>query len=78
MATITIEVPRGVEEFLSRRAAAQGYAKTGDYVADLLLLHQQRESLERKLLDAVESGDFEEVTPQFWSGMRQHVSLELR
>ena len=74
VATITIEVSTTTEEFLSAKAAERGYSTTSDYVRDLIELHRKRESIEQEILTAMESGDFEEVTPAFWSRLRASVT----
>ena len=74
MATITIEVSATTEEFLTAKAAERGYSTASDYVRDLIAWHQQRESIEEQLLAAVASGDFEEVTPAFWSRLRASLT----
>ena len=73
VATITIDVPDTVQEFISAKAVAGGYPNPGEYVLDLLQRQQQRDTIEEQLLAAVESADFEEVTPEFWSRLRARV-----
>lgn len=73
MATIRIEVSETTEEFLMAKAAERGYPTAADYVRDLVLRHQERAIVEQHLVAAVESGDFEEVTPAFWARLRAPV-----
>jgi antitoxin ParD1/3/4 len=66
---LSVPVPRALESFIKERVAAQGFHTVSEYVRALIRADQEqaaRQRLEAKLLEAVERGDYREVTPEFW------------
>jgi antitoxin ParD1/3/4 len=66
---LSIPVPLVMEAFIKERVAEQGFHTVSEYVRALIREDQQkaaRQKLEVKLLEAVERGDYREVTPEFW------------
>ncbi len=74
MAHLNLDLPEPTKELLLRKAAEKGFASPGEFVAALLQLCGERETLESQLLAAVDEGEFEEVTPEFWSRLRAHAA----
>ena len=67
---LSIPVPRALEDFIKERVSSQGFHTVSEYVLALILVDQEqaaRQRLEAKLLEAVERGDYREVTPEFWN-----------
>jgi putative addiction module CopG family antidote len=66
---LSIPVPRALEDFIKERVSSQGFHTVSEYVRALIRADQEqaaRQRLEAKLLEAVERGDYREVTPAFW------------
>src|SRR6266446_912585 len=73
---LSIPVPPAMDVFIQERIAAQGFQTVSEYVRALIRADQQRaarERLEAKLLEAVERGDYREVTPEFWQRLRDAI-----
>jgi len=67
---LSIPVPRALEDFIKERVSSQGFHTVSEYVRALIRADQEqaaRQRLEAKLLEAVERGDYREVTPEFWN-----------
>lgn len=67
---LSILVPRSLEDFIKERVSSQGFHTVSEYVRALIRAVQEqaaRQRLEAKLLEAVERGDYREVTPEFWN-----------
>jgi Arc/MetJ-type ribon-helix-helix transcriptional regulator len=54
---ITLALPQPLEDFVTRQAAASGYADARAYVEDLIRDAQRRSHLEARLLAGVEALD---------------------
>lgn len=66
---LSVPVPPAMETFIKERVASQGFHTVSEYVRSLIRADQDqaaRQQLEAKLLEAVERGDYREVTPEFW------------
>ena len=66
---LSIPIPRTLETFVKKRVASQGFHTVSEYVRALIRADQEqatRQRLEAKLLEAVERGDYRDVTPEFW------------
>jgi antitoxin ParD1/3/4 len=73
---LSIPVPPAMDAFIHERIATQGFHTVSEYVRALIRADQQRaarEQLEAKLLEAVERGDYREVTPEFWQRLRNAI-----
>ena len=73
MTTLTIELPETVKQFLSEKVQEGGYQTASEYIVELLEVCQNRDRIENKLLEAIESNRFEEVTADFWEQLRDRV-----
>jgi len=70
---LSIPVPATLDAFIHERIAVQGFQTVSEYVRALIRADQQhaaREKLEAKLLEAVERGDYQEATPEWWQRLR--------
>ena len=76
MSTMNISLPEKMRSFVEMQVSGGLYSSASDYVRALIREDQKRRSqndLEEKLLAALESGKFEEVTPEFFSRLRKKV-----
>ncbi len=74
MATLNINIPDSVEQFVATKVAQGGYSTPSEFIVDVLQLFQQRDGIEQKLLAAIDNNDFEEVTPALWDRLRERAS----
>ena len=77
---LSIPIPRTLETFVKERVASKGFHTVSEYVRALIRADQEqaaRQRVEAKLLEAVERGDYRDVTREFWSGWR-HLPRENR
>jgi putative addiction module CopG family antidote len=74
MATIQVDLPEEVNQFVSAKVAEGRFRSAGDFIVALLSACRHRETIESKLLAAVESGTFQEVTPDFWDRLRTRAA----
>jgi antitoxin ParD1/3/4 len=77
MQTMNISLPDPMKEYVEERVSAGAYSSASEYVRELVRADQKRhakEQLEQILLNAVNSGDPFEVTPE----MLKDIKLKLR
>jgi antitoxin ParD1/3/4 len=77
MQTMNISLPDPMKEFVEERVSAGAYSSASEYVRELVRADQKRhakEQLEQILLNAMNSGDPFEVTPE----MLEDVKHKLR
>lgn len=66
---LSVPIPPAMDAFIQERLISQGFHTVSEYVRSLIRADQEqaaRQQLEAKLLEAVERGDYREVTPEFW------------
>lgn len=69
-----IELPDPLRAWVDRQVSRRGYGTASDYVLDLLRqeqLQEVRDRVDKKLVEALESGPAGEMTPQDWQDVRQ-------
>ena len=77
MQTMNISLPDPMKEYVEERVSAGAYSSASEYVRELVRADQKRhakEQLEQILLNAMNSGDPFEVTPE----MLEDIKLKLR
>jgi antitoxin ParD1/3/4 len=77
MQTMNISLPEPMKEYVEERVSAGAYSSASEYVRELVRADQKRhakEQLEQILLNAMNSGDPFEVTPE----MLEDIKLKLR
>lgn len=76
MSRLNISLPDRLRVFAERRTEEQGYATISEYLRELILKDQKRESearLEMLLLDGLNSGDPIEVTSEYVGAKLQRL-----
>jgi len=76
MQTMNISLPDPMKQFVEEQVNAGGYSAVSEYVRDLVRADQKskaKDQLEETVLDALNSGDAIQVTPQMWNELRQHL-----
>ncbi len=70
LTSLNIPVLTSQKSYLEQRAALEGLAEPGDYLRQLIRADQQRqaqEELEQLLVNAIESDNWIEGTPEYWA-----------
>lgn len=76
---MNLPLPDSLKSWVEEQAALGGYPSPADYVHQLLRKEQKeqnqklRDEIEQKLLQALDSGDPVDVTPEFWEARRQEL-----
>lgn len=73
---VSISLPDSLRVFVERRTEEQGYGTISDYLRELILKDQKRESevrLETLLLEGLNSGDPIEVTSEYIGAKLQRL-----
>jgi putative addiction module CopG family antidote len=78
---LSVPVPKGLEEFIKKRVADAGFQTVSEYVRALVRADQERareEELESRLVEALESGRFNEAGPELFERLRTRVPKKTR
>lgn len=73
MSTLNISLPDQMRAFIESQVSKGLYSTASDYIRDLIRDDQKRrdqEKLETLLLEALEEGGSQEVTPEFFERLR--------
>jgi antitoxin ParD1/3/4 len=76
MSSVNISLPDSLRVFVERRTEEQGYETISDYLRELILKDQKRESearLETLLLEGLNSGDPIAVTSEYVGAKLQRL-----
>jgi antitoxin ParD1/3/4 len=76
MQTMNISLPDPMKEYVEERVSAGAYSSASEYVRELVRADQKRhakEELEQILLNAMNSGDPFEVTPEMFEDVKQKL-----
>jgi len=77
MTTVNISLPEPMKHFVDSQVTEGMYGSVSDYIRTLIREDQKRkaqEELEKKLLAALDEGNFQEVTPEFFKQLRARIS----
>jgi putative addiction module CopG family antidote len=69
----SVPVPAELDDAVRARMKAGGFNSVSEYIRAAIRADIERarqDELEAKLLRAVERGKFQDVTPEFWDGLR--------
>ncbi len=70
MQTMNISLPDPMKQYVEEQVAAGAYSSASEYIRELVRADQKRqakEQLEQTLLDALNSGEAMEATPEWWA-----------
>ena len=76
MASLNVSMPDELRQFVDKRTKEGHFSTPTEYVRHLIREDQKRRAedrLERLLLESLDSGDFEEVTPEFFNRLRSLI-----
>lgn len=77
---MNISLPESMKAWVDEQVAAGGYGTASEFFRQLIRDAQQqrlREQIDTKLLEALESGDPVEVTPEYWKKLRKEARKRL-
>ena len=72
----SVPVPAELDEEVRTRMARGGFGSLSEYVRSAIradLERARQEELEKKLLRAIDRGDFQDATPEFWENLRKRA-----
>lgn len=81
MTTLNISLPEQMRTFIESQVSRGLYSTASDYIRDLIRDDQKRkdqERLESLLLDALEGGGSQEVTPEFFERLRERARQAIK
>ncbi|MBZ0253906.1 MAG: type II toxin-antitoxin system ParD family antitoxin [Candidatus Methylomirabilis sp.] len=81
MATLNISLPDEMRAFVDEQASGGSFSTPSEYVRHLIREDRKRiarEKLEALLLEGLDSGPMEEMTPQDWADIRAEVAERIR
>lgn len=74
MATISLELPEDLREFVEATVQRGNFANANEYIVALLdAARKKRTDIEAALIEGLESGPAEEWTTQEWEDIKQRV-----
>jgi len=76
MQTMNISLPDPMKQYVEEQVSAGAYSSASEYVRELVRADQKRhakEQLEQILLNAINSGDPVEVTPEMVEEVKQRL-----
>lgn len=65
-----------MRDFIETKASQCGFADPAEFVVELVRACQAGDSVDQKLLEAVEGNSFEEITPEFWQRLRNRIPAD--
>lgn len=76
MPTMNISLPDALKDFVEEQVNSGKYSSVSEYMRELVRADQksrEREKIELKLLEGLNSGDAVEVTPEMWESLRRNL-----
>lgn len=70
MATMNISLPEELKDFVDAQVAECGYGSTSEYLRDLIRKQRDVERLRTALVEGLESGPAQPVTPDYFDRLR--------
>ncbi len=78
MATMNISLTDDLKAFVDQQVAEHAYASTSEYLRDLIRKQRDIEKLRGLLLEGLNSGPAEPVTPETFKQMREELRERVR
>jgi len=76
MQTMNISLPDPMKRYVEEQVAAGAYSSASEYIRELVRADQKRqakEQLEHAILDAMNSGEAMEATPEWWASLQNEI-----
>jgi antitoxin ParD1/3/4 len=81
MTSLNISIPESLSDYIESRVQDGHFSTASDYFYAVVREEQKRHEeakLEKMLLDALETEDSIEVTPQYWKTKRQNLQARFQ
>ena len=79
--SMNISLPAGMRAWVEAQVAKGEYGSVSEFVRELVReakKRQVREEIDAKLVEALESGEAIEVTPEYWERKRRELEKRMR
>ena len=79
LTSLSIPVLASQKSYLEQRAALEGLVEPDDYLRQLIRADQQRQAqaeLEQLLINAIESDNWIEGTPEYWAQKKTELAAQ--
>ncbi len=73
MASLNVSMPGELREFIDKRTNQGGFSTPSEYVRHLVREDKRRETLEGKLLEALDEGGLRDLEPDFFGRLRARL-----
>jgi len=76
MPTMNISLPENLKEFVESQVQSGDYSSVSEFMRTLVRREQkdrERERLELRILEGLNSGDAIKVTPEMWNQLRKRL-----
>ncbi len=76
MTSLNISLPQNMKDFVEGQVEACGFSTPSEYIRSLIRAdqkHRAEERLESLLLEALNSGEPVEITPEYWERKRTRL-----
>lgn len=76
MSTVNISLPDPMKDYIDTQVTEGMYGSVSDYIRTLIREDQKRranDELEKKILAALDKGNYQEVTPEFFERLRTRI-----
>ena len=73
MASLNVSMPDELREFIDKRTYHGGFSTPSEYVRHLVREDRKRETLEGKLLQALDEGGLRDLEPDFFDRLRARL-----
>jgi len=74
--SLNILLPRSIKDFIDQQVANEGFSTPSEYLCELVMDAKDRlveEQIEQMLIEALDSGEPIEVTPDYWQNKRAEL-----
>ena len=81
MVNLNVSLTEAQRDWVEAQVKAGRYGNLSEYVRDLIRVDQSRVAdrrLEERLLQGLNSGPYQKITPEFWEELKDRVQDRLR
>ena len=73
MASLNVSMPDDLREFIDKRTNQGGFSTSSEYVRHLVREDKRRQTLEGKLLEALDERSLKDLEPDFFDRLRARL-----
>jgi antitoxin ParD1/3/4 len=79
--TLNVSLPESMKSFVEGEVAAGGYTSASEYMRELIRRakkeREEQGSLEKLILEGLDSGPAREITPQYWKQLKASLAARM-